>query len=283
MIREYSVGRTPNPDVMCNKYVKFGAFFDKAVKLGADIVATGHYARSENGKMLAGVDKEKDQSYFLWTLTQKQIKKTLFPVGGMEKSEVRKLAKKFGLPVADKKDSQGLCFVGHVDMKDFLKKYIKTKPGSVLNESGEVIGTHDGAELYTIGERHGFVVTKKGTSDTPFYVVSKNISNNAIVVSQRSDLLAQVGLGDVWRSDLQTLELVDVNWIAGAEPDLTKKYTARIRYRQPLQKCSINYRGDTSSGGITSIVFGEPQRAVTPGQSCVIYDGDICLGGGIIG
>src|SRR5581483_2202659 len=190
MISEYQAGRTPNPDVMCNQHVKFGAFFDWAMKQGADYVATGHYAevREEVGafKLIAGKDEGKDQSYFLWTLTQKELSKTLFPVGGMEKSETRRLARKFGLPVAEKRDSQGLCFIGKVDIKEFLSHYLDVKKGAVLDESGKIIGEHDGAVFVTLGERLGFELKEKGTDEKPYFVIAKDIKKNTITVSHRS-------------------------------------------------------------------------------------------------
>ena len=213
MIREYKMGRTPNPDVMCNKEVKFGAFLKKALSMGADFVATGHYALRKNSKnsgafalgdkrtgdprrlnslnffLQKGKDPSKDQSYFLWTLRQDQLKKILFPVGNLKKSEVRKLARKFNLPVAEKKDSQGICFLGAVDLKEFLKHYIKEKRGKVLNEKGEEIGFHDGVVFHTLGERHGFTITKKNPNDKRYYIVSKDMKKNILVVSTRQDLV----------------------------------------------------------------------------------------------
>ena len=187
MIREYKEGRTPNPDIMCNKHIKFGGFFDWAMKNGADYVATGHYARvnktSSDYLLLAGRDKNKDQSYFLWALTQRELSKTLFPVGNIKKTDVRRLARKYGLPTASKKDSQGVCFIGKIDMADFLKHFLKTKPGKVLGEKGEIIGIHQGAELYTIGQRHGFNITHISPNSGRNFVIEKNIKNNTITVS----------------------------------------------------------------------------------------------------
>ena len=336
MINEYKLGRTPNPDVMCNKYVKFGAFFDWAIERGADFVATGHYARctriadqrgldadrrrnNSQYQLLAGEDKNKDQSYFLWTLTQKQLSRTLFPVGDIEKPEVRILADKFNLPTSTKKDSQGVCFLGKFDMKDFLAHYIKEIPGDVLNENGEKIGRHDGALYLTIGQRHGFTTsqtnadltqtnadkkqinTKKTHQDVgPYYIISKDIKNNTITVSQDPHPEARL------RSLASGLvKIKDVNWTLGEEPDLTKTYSARIRYRQPLEECEIKIKNHPTRGlpistltsfvrnsGIKSniknqdkeyeIHFTNPQKAITPGQSIVIYDGEVCLGGGVI-
>ncbi|MGB8816167.1 MAG: tRNA 2-thiouridine(34) synthase MnmA [Minisyncoccia bacterium] len=320
MIDEYKKGKTPNPDVMCNKYVKFGAFFDWAIKQGADFVATGHYARAskvledssseyglaaqrevnlksrprssapESGhlwpvsaceasknelssrtlptQLLAGKDKNKDQSYFLWTLTQKQLQKTLFPIGNTEKPEVRKIAKKLGLSTAEKKDSQGVCFLGKFDMKDFLNHYIKECLGKVLNEKGEVVGSHNGAIFLTIGQRHGFKIIKKTNSSKPLFVIAKNLQKNTITVSENP-------VQDTGES--KEIEIEKVSWTGGVDPDLSKRYFARIRYRQTLLPCKIK-----KSVGSVVISFEESQKAVSSGQSLVIYDGEVCLGGGII-
>ncbi len=275
MIQEYKMGRTPNPDVMCNKYIKFGVFFEKAIEMGADFVATGHYSRIvESGKhnfsLLKGVDGNKDQSYFLWTLKQKQLRKILFPIGGYEKPKVRELAKKFGLPTAQKKDSQGLCFIGKIDMKEFLKEFIQEKRGDILNDDGEIIGYHDGVYFYTLGQRHGFVITKKSTNDMPYFVSSKDFDKNTITVSvkEKNGELAQ---------SIKEVKLRDVNWISGKDPDMSKTYTARVRYRQPVQSCTIV----VDNLDKVKIVFEVPQIA-TPGQSVVLYEDEICLGGGVI-
>ncbi len=293
MISEYKEGRTPNPDVMCNKSIKFGGFLKWALKNGADYVATGHYCRkapnskfqitknyfsflhsreckNEIYQLLAGEDNNKDQSYFLWTLTQDQLKHILFPIGHLKKPKVRRLAKKIGLLTATKKDSQGLCFVGMVEMKDFLKRFLPEKKGNVLNEKGEIIGQHDGAYYYTVGQRHGFLVTKKTPEDKPYFVVSKNITQNTLTVSNSEALLL---------NDRKEVEIVGVNWIDGEVPDENKKYQARIRYRQSLQSCKILSSSATKN---VMVVFDENQKAVSGGQSIVIYDGDVCLGGGII-
>jgi len=292
MISEYKLGRTPNPDVMCNKYVKFGAFLKKALEIGADAVATGHYARvfspktviekspvtvfgSNFGKkyhLLHGLDANKDQSYFLWTLTQEQLSKIMFPIGHLQKSEVRKLADKFNLPTAKKKDSQGICFIGKLDMKDFLKQFIKPKKGVVLNQDGEEIGVHDGAVFYTLGERHGFVITKKGTEDGRYYVISKNIEKNTITVTNDINATPIAPL-----IKLAELQISQTNWIPSA-PEIGKKYMARSRYRQSLEECEfIEINKDTAM-----IKFTNPQPTATPGQSLVVYDGEYCLGGGVI-
>ena len=277
MIREYKAGRTPNPDVMCNKYVKFGGFFDWALRHGADFVATGHYARAcqKTGRrvgityLLAGKDKNKDQSYFLWTLTQKQLAKTLFPVGDLAKPQVRQLAKKFGLLTAEKRDSQGLCFIGKVDMTDFLKNFIKEKPGKVLNEKNEVIGAHAGVFYYTIGQRHGFTVTKKQTAEKPYFVIAKNLKNNTLTVSHNPITAKEISSREI--------KVKNVNWVAGLKPNFSKEYFARIRYRQPLEKCHFRYQDST-----LTVIFAKPQKSPTPGQSVVFYDKEVCLGGGII-
>ena len=296
MINEYKAGRTPNPDVMCNKYVKFGGFFDWAISEGADYVATGHYARISSVdeirealstkhqitnklelpkfQLLKGVDGNKDQSYFLWALTQKQLSKTLFPVGGLEKPEVRRIAKEAGLLTAEKKDSQGICFLGEVSMKEFLKKLAKPTKGKVLGEGGEEIGYHDGAILYTIGERHGFTITKKTPNDKPYFVVSKDIENNTITVS---DNMGEQG--PIFNATEVVLE--KINWI-NEVPEENKKYSARIRYRQELQNCTIKYLRLSASESLCICVFEEKQKATAVGQSVVVYDREVCLGGGII-
>ncbi len=268
MLREYKAGRTPNPDVMCNKYVKFGGFFDWAMKEGADFVATGHYAQvkkvGDHFKLFVGNDENKDQAYFLWTLTQKHLSHTLFPVGDIEKPEVRKLAAKFKLPTAAKKDSQGLCFIGKVDMKEFLKHYIDEKPGKVLDEKGSQIGEHAGAIFYTIGERHGFTITKKTPHDAPFYIVAKDLDKNTITVSNK-DIK-----NNLERTSAVTLSAV--NWIS-ENPQTDKTYQCQIRYRQNVQTCTI---------ANNVISFKEKQAGISVGQSLVLYNGEECLGGGII-
>lgn len=287
MIKEYQAGLVPNPDVMCNKVIKFGGFFDFAMKNGADFVATGHYARVRrepaslaHGKgggfaahagslLLKSRDSEKDQTYFLWTLSQRELSRTLFPVGDLQKSEVRKLAKKFDLPNAEKKDSQGLCFMGKVDVKDFLAHYIEERRGDVVNEAGEAIGTHNGATFFTIGERHGFTINKKGTEDSPYYVVGKDIKKNFLIVSNKKNS------GEILKKEII---IHDVNWNQGFVPDFTKKYFSRIRYRQDLQECRI----EDSGNGLYKIIFKRGALAPAPGQSVVFYNGDICLGGGVI-
>ncbi len=266
MVNEYKLGRTPNPDVMCNRYVKFGGFFDWAMKQGADYVATGHYAQSIDGKLVAGNDKNKDQTYFLWTLRKDQIERTLFPVGNIEKPEVRKLARKFALPNAEKKDSQGLCFIGKIDIKEFLSHYIESKNGNVLNKNGEVIGEHDGAFFFTIGERHGFNIIKKTPNDEPYYVINKNIENNTITVANKN-------VDGNLPNAITEISLRDVNWNQGIAP-IGKKLMARSRYREALTEVQILNE--------KVVQFTNPQYTISAGQSLVVYDGNICLGGGII-
>lgn len=285
MIAEYKAGRTPNPDVMCNKEVKFGAFLKKALSMGADFVATGHYAQNTKNFLEKGIDPSKDQSYFLWTLEQKQLEKILFPIGHLEKKEVRTLAKKFNLPVAEKKDSQGICFLGAVDLKEFLKHYIKPKKGKVLNEKEEEIGFHDGAVFHTLGERHGFTITKKTPKDGAYYVVGKDVKKNILVVSQKRNLknFPAFALGDIGQgtheslnSSGPSLSLEHTNWISGT-PKPEKNYTAQIRYHGEFLPCKIEVR----SGDKAKIFFDRP-ILVASGQSCVIYDSDVCLGGGVV-
>ncbi len=273
MIEEYRRGRTPNPDVMCNQHVKFGAFFRWAIEQGAEMIATGHYARVVHGNpstLHAGVDQTKDQSYFLWTLPQDVLSRVMFPVGSMKKTEVREVATRFGLSVAQKKDSQGVCFLGEVDMKEFLKRFIDVTPGDVLDEEGIVIGTHDGALLYTFGERHGFTVTKKTPHDGPRYVIAKDIEKNTITVSQAPH--------EAPAALTTQLSLDTTNWVRGVPPRNGEKLSCRFRYRQPLTPCTVNIDREG-----TKVLFETPVSFTTPGQSLVLYDGDECLGGGIIG
>jgi len=278
MIKEYKRGQTPNPDVMCNQTIKFGAFFEWARARGADFVATGHYARNVFNKknnlyeLHVGNDTEKDQSYFLWTLKQKQLKHILFPIGDYKKTQVRVLAKKFKLFTSDKKDSQGLCFVGKLNMKDFLKNFLPEKRGEVLNEKGEKIGYHDGACFYTIGQRHGFIIEKKTPKDTPYYVVDKNIKKNTLSVSHKNK--QHIAL------EKKEIKLQNINWISGnissLDTFLDIPLMTRIRYRQPLQQCVIKQYFNEKK-----VVFNKPQIVVS-GQSAVFYQNSLCLGGGVV-
>jgi tRNA-specific 2-thiouridylase len=285
MIDEYKKGNTPNPDVMCNRMVKFGVFWDFAKSKGADFIATGHYTRTRRAskklkvesykeeskklyELLIGCDSTKDQSYFLWTLTQDDLAHTLFPVGHLHKTEVRVFAKKYKLPTALKKDSQGVCFLGPLDMKDFLKHFIETKEGDVLNEDGNIIGHHDGAIFFTLGERHGFTINKNINDSKPLYVSSKDIKNNTITVSNKQDLGKENEL-------LETVICNNINWIT--KPENNKKYTAQIRYHGEFLVCQIFNIDDSQ----IKIIF-EKNVLVDKGQSIVFYDGDICLGGCIV-
>jgi len=291
MLAEYRAGRTPNPDVMCNKEIKFKAFLNKALSMGADMIATGHYARvgtrefpisksqfPNNFQLLKAKDSAKEQSYFLWTLTQKELSKTLFPIGHLDKKEVRKIAERAGLHTFAKKDSQGLCFIGKVDFKDFLRRYIEEKRGDVLDMEGKVIGYHDGAYFFTTGERHGFIITEKGTDDEPLYVISKDIPKNTITVAPKS---SQVPFSS---HDTKTVPNVchieDTNWISG-EPVLGKTYDAQVRYHQDYQKCTIEVESSHTPLKMAKIVFEKPQ-IIASGQSIVVYNRDVCLGGGVI-
>jgi tRNA-specific 2-thiouridylase len=273
MISEYRAGRTPNPDVMCNRSVKFGAFFDwamKQAKAGQEVfVATGHYARAVDGKLLKGIDDGKDQSYFLWTLSPKQLERTLFPVGGLPKSETRKLARKFGLPTADKPDSQGLCFIGKVDIKEFLSHYIERRTGDVLDESGKKIGSHDGAVFLTLGERRGFSIATTSPDSAPYFVVARDIERNTVTVSHR----APDGTLSIEKREFQ---IGQTNWI-GLVPQQGTAYRARIRHLGELLPCTV----DSVAASSARIVFEQP-LIIAAGQSVVLYDKEQCLGGGIV-
>ncbi|MBI4253300.1 tRNA 2-thiouridine(34) synthase MnmA [Candidatus Uhrbacteria bacterium] len=274
MIREYKAGRTPNPDMMCNSVIKFGLFLKRALREGADFIATGHYARlgyrvQGSGYTLnAARDSSKDQTYFLATLTQEQLKHCLFPIGTLLKSEVRVKAKAFGLPNWNRKDSQGVCFIGKLSMKEFLKTAIKTKRGPLMTTNGERVGTHDGAAFFTIGQRHGIGFSGGGE---PYYVVGKDMKKNIVYVDRQkpSSVLYQ-----------KELTCTHVNWISGQPPKFPFVCTARTRYRQPLQRCVVTKLRVTSYG--LRVTFDSPQRAVTPGQFVVFYKGRECLGSGII-
>lgn len=271
MLSEYQSGRTPNPDVMCNKEVKFGAFFKWAKENGADFIATGHYAQNiynEKTKLFElhrGIDDSKDQSYFLWTLTQEVLSHALFPIGGMKKSAVRKIAQNIQLPNALKKDSQGLCFISNVDMKDFLAHFIKHERGKVLDEEGQEIGQHNGAIFVTIGERHSFSVASKTPSEKPYYVVRKDVGKNTIVVSHTPPQ----------EKENSPLLLKDTNFIEGLIPP-PGIYTAETRYHGERIEVELI---ETSNG-----IKISPHKALfkAPGQSLVLYKNTKCLGGGVI-
>ncbi len=266
--REYQDGRTPNPDIMCNREIKFGVFLQRALAEGFEAIATGHYARNEHRAgtyhLLAGVDVSKDQTYFLHQLTQRELAHVLFPIGNMQKTVVRELAREAGLPVADKPDSQGICFVGKVDVAEFLQNHVMARPGKVLTAAGEYVGEHRGLPFYTIGQRHGLGVG----GGVPYFVAKKNLKDNTLIVAQGNrdtTLFASA------------LNASQVSWVAGRPPVLPLSCQARIRYRQPLVSCRV----DEHAQGLC-VTFNEPQRAITPGQSIVFYANDDCLGGAVI-
>jgi tRNA-specific 2-thiouridylase len=267
MFSEYEKGRTPNPDILCNKFVKFGAWLDKAKELGFDKLATGHYARIKQSKKLVKLmeakDKNKDQTYFLHQLNQDQLKHIIFPIGDYTKPEVRKLAKKFGLPNADKEESMGICFVGEVPMKDFLLKKIKSKPGKIILSTGETIGEHDGLSFYTIGQRNLGVKTKQ---NKPLYVVAKIFDKNELVVGYEDDPLLYN----------KEAEVAEINWVS-EKPKLPLNCEVRLRHRQTLEKVKLEMKNKK-----VFLKFSKSQRAVTPGQFAVFYKKGECLGGAVI-
>lgn len=263
MIDEYKAGRTPNPDIMCNQEVKFKLFLDAALADGADMIATGHYAQVRGGLLMRAVDDNKDQTYFLYRVTGAAMSKTLFPIGGFIKPQVRKMAEARGLTTAVKKDSQGICFVGQVGIRDFLSLYVDLKPGQIIDKkSGKILGHHDGAIFYTLGQRHGLELG----GGLPYYVVGKDMDKNEVYVT------TDLNDGTLWHD---TVELHSVHWINDAPKN--GGYQIRSRHRAPLVPADITVDGDKVSLKLT-----DPQRAFAPGQSVVIYDDQICLGGGII-
>ena len=273
-LEEYKAGRTPNPDILCNREIKFKAFLDYALALGADLIATGHYVRraERDGQtlLLRGLDGNKDQSYFLHAVAAEQIARTLFPVGELEKPEVRRIAERYELATARKKDSTGICFIGERRFSDFLKQYLPAQPGDIQTIDGEVIGRHHGLMYHTIGQRQGLGIGGlQGAGDEPWYVLKKDLSNNILVVGQ--------GNNHPWLF-ASALTCSHIYWV-NESPATTQpvRLTAKVRYRQPDQSCVLEL---TPEG--YRIVFDEPQRAVTPGQSVVLYQDDICLGGGVI-
>ncbi|NOU96073.1 tRNA 2-thiouridine(34) synthase MnmA [Paenibacillus sp. LMG 31456] len=270
---EYRKGRTPNPDVMCNREIKFGEFLNKALELGADYIATGHYAQVDqlDGKfrLRRGVDNNKDQTYFLNALNQYQLSKAMFPIGHLPKPEVRAIAESFGLATAKKKDSTGVCFIGERNFKEFLSGYLPAKPGEMQTADGEVKGTHDGLMYYTLGQRQGLGIGGSGNGE-PWFVSGKNLEKNILYVVQGEKDPSLYSKG---------LRATDLNWISGALPNGPYSCTAKFRYRQPDQGVSIVCNQDDGSCEVT---FTQPQKAITPGQAVVFYDGDVCLGGGTI-
>jgi tRNA-specific 2-thiouridylase len=269
---EYRLGRTPNPDVMCNREIKFGELLQKALDLGADYLATGHYARIEqhNGenRLLRGIDSNKDQTYFLHALSPQQLSKAMFPIGHLPKSKVREIALEAGLVTAKKKDSTGVCFIGERNFKQFLSQYLPAQPGDMRTISGELKGRHDGLMYYTLGQRQGLGIGGSGNGE-PWFVADKDLANNILYVVQ--------GDSDQWLYST-ALYATDVNWINGSKPTGTFTCTAKFRYRQPDQAVQVTL-DDT---GHAEVIFAQAQKAVTPGQSVVLYDKEVCLGGGII-
>ena len=283
-LREYQAGRTPNPDVLCNAEIKFKAFLDHAMRLGAEKIATGHYARvrenpaSQRFELLKGLDPAKDQSYFLHRLNQAQLSKTMFPVGEIHKTEVRRIAEEIGLPNAKKKDSTGICFIGERPFRDFLNRYLSKEPGPIKDDRGRVLGEHVGLSFYTLGQRKGIgiggVKEKKsargGGDHEPWFVARKDMEKNTLWIVQGHD--------HPWLQSHQ-LRAGDISWVAGEAPTLGV-CAAKTRYRQADAHCHID-AGNPADGSF-GLQFDEAQWAVTPGQSAVVYDGEVCLGGGII-
>ena len=279
-LREYQAGRTPNPDVLCNAEIKFKAFLDHALRLGAEKIATGHYARVRtNGpavELLKGLDGSKDQSYFLHRLNQTQLARTLFPVGELKKTQVREVAAEIKLPNAKKKDSTGICFIGERPFREFLNRYLSHEPGPIEDERGRVIGRHVGLSFYTLGQRQGLGIggvkqlkARRGGADhAPWYVARKDSARNTLRVVQGHD--------HPWLLS-SALHAADTSWVAGPAP-APGRYAAKTRYRQADAVCALQAPSPTAF----ALAFDEPQWAVTPGQSAVLYDGDVCLGGGVI-
>jgi len=265
MLEGYKAGLTPNPDIMCNQEVKFKLFLNAALADGADLIATGHYARSKDGQLLTGVDTNKDQSYFLYRVTTDALSKSLMPIGDFEKPKIREMAKELGLATAEKKDSQGICFVGKVGIKEFLQQFVTTEPGRILDQFGHDIGEHDGALFYTIGQRHGLNVG----GGLPYYVVGKDMDKNEVYVT--------TNLQDdrLWK---QSLQLTGLHWITEA-PRPGGRYSVRTRYRAPLVEIkNLTFQDEDH----ITIELSEEVRAITPGQSAVIYEGERVVGGGIV-
>jgi len=273
-LAEYRAGRTPNPDILCNREIKFRAFLDYALMLGADLIATGHYARLDRQgsrpRLLRGLDQNKDQSYFLYAVSSEQLERCLFPIGELDKTQVRALAERRGLATHDKKDSTGICFIGERRFKDFLQRYLPAQPGDIESVEGQPLGRHSGLMYHTIGQRQGLGIGGiAGGSEAPWYVVDKDLERNVLVVAQG---------GNHPRLFHDGLVAADLHWVAGQSPPLPARLTARIRHRQPDQDCLVG----PGAGGALTVTFDRPQRAITPGQSVVFYDGEVCLGGGII-
>lgn len=261
MITEYKAARTPNPDVLCNKVIKFGAMWDYAKAHGADAIATGHYAQTDGKHLMKGADKSKDQSYFLWMLSKEELKHVLFPIGHLQKEEVRKIAEKAKLFTSEKKDSQGICFLGDVDMREFLSHYIEQKKGPVIDIEGNTIGEHDGIWFYTLGERHGFRITKQTTDQKPYYIVEKRIEENTLVVSHKPKLQT--------KNRKQTVTFRDTSWLEQPKG----KYTAQTRYHGELIPAKI------VNDHTVELLY---QGVIAEGQSLVLYQDEDLVGGGTI-
>jgi len=273
-LREYEAGRTPNPDILCNSEIKFKAFLDHAIRLGADKIATGHYAkvREQDGlfQLLKADDHSKDQSYFLHRLNQLQLSKSMFPLGDIPKSKVREIAHQHNLSNAAKKDSTGICFIGERPFREFLNRYLPTKPGDMVTPEGKVMGQHMGLSFYTYGQRQGLGIGGgKESNGEPWFVAGKDMAKNRLIVVQGHDHPALLD---------PELDALDMHWISGRAPDVSLPYAAKTRYRQQDAACRITITSNDSA----HFTFDEAQWAVTPGQSVVAYDGDVCLGGGII-
>lgn len=271
---EYSAGHTPNPDILCNKEIKFKAFLDFGLQQGADYIATGHYARirqqGDEYQLLKGLDPNKDQSYFLCLLNQYQLAHSLFPIGELEKSTVRKIAAEQGFVNSTKKDSTGICFIGERRFKTFLNEYLLAQPGNIETTDGEVIGKHDGLMFYTLGQRQGIGIGgRKNTTEAPWYVVAKDKPRNVLIVGQGHD-----------NPHLFSKKLLckNTHWVSHHLPTFPLQCTAKIRYRQADQECLVVLLGNNTY----QVEFTQPQRAATPGQACVLYDGEVCLGGSVI-
>lgn len=272
-LAQYQAGRTPNPDVLCNKYIKFSAFLKHAKSLGADKIAMGHYARLENREgmmqLLKGLDQNKDQSYFLHALNQSQLQQALFPIGHLEKTQVRAIAKQYHLPTHDKKDSTGICFIGERNFKKFLSEYLPAQKGLIETTQGEIIGEHQGLMYYTLGQRQGMGIGgKKNAQESPWYVIEKDLKRNVLIVAQ----------GEHEKLYSQTLFTDEIHWVAGQAPAINFNCMAKIRYRQMDQACHISKTNENQ----WRIEFETPQRSATPGQYIVFYQFDSCLGGGMI-
>ncbi|UHQ55656.1 tRNA 2-thiouridine(34) synthase MnmA [Microbulbifer sp. YPW16] len=273
-LSEYRAGRTPNPDILCNREIKFKVFLEYAEMLGADAIATGHYARRRDidghTYLLKGLDANKDQSYFLHAVGEEEFARSLFPLGELEKPEVRQIAEENGFVTHDKKDSTGICFIGERRFKDFLEQYLPAQPGDMETPEGEVMGRHAGLMYHTIGQRQGLGIGGvKGGGDAPWYVVGKDLERNVLIVAQGAHHPLLYGTG---------LHASQTHWINGSAPGEQFRARAKTRYRQPDQDCNVR----VLENGELDVSFDEPQRAITPGQSLVLYDGDICLGGAVI-